>query len=311
MKALPLLFLVLSSGLAAAQPAPTPDASAPSPPVESAAPTATAAVAAPTAAAADASHQPGFVVIDGFDASSRVGIGASFLSLAGDSFGGDKPTLLRLTAQGRYVDPRSGFGGYALLPFAYASGTGSNGESMSATNLGDLEVGGLYVARLANPNLGLVFRAGITVPTGQTKDAAVSILASTASLPQFYNSIPGGTTAKLGVSPMLRSGNLFARFDLGLDWNLDADTGAVGKGLHYNLGLGVDLGKLAVMAESENLTIFSEQPGRGADSVNELGFSLRATAGGVMPYLSVVIPIDSDASETFDFAATAGVDFKL
>jgi hypothetical protein len=301
MKTLLILTVVSGSSAAFAQPTATPGVT-------------TAGVAQPTTelAAQDPAEGPGFVVIDRLDASSRAGVQLSYLGLAGDA--PDKPTLLRVLAQARYVDKATRFGGYIQVPFAYASAVGM---SDSITDLGNIEIGGIFAPRLGVPGLGLVLHAGVTLPTGESGEAAVvGTLENFLALPELYNSLPRATTIKLGVSPLVRHGIGFARLDLGLDWNIDAKDSNVGKGIHFNAGAGLDFGPAAVMLESENLTLLDERDtSNGATSrtatLNALAFSARLSQGPVLPYIAVVIPLDKDISDTLTFAATAGAELKI
>jgi hypothetical protein len=85
------------------------------------------------------------------------------------------------------------------------------------------------------------------------------------------------------------------------------------KCLHFNAGLGADLGSVAVMLESENATIFEDGNGMTSNTItlDAIALSARLNAGAVSPYLALVIPLDSDISDFFDFAVTAGAEIRL
>jgi hypothetical protein len=317
-----MMMVVSGSGVALAQPAPPPAGpaapdpatAAPPAPVPSAPGVAAAApgTTAPSTGdrAAQAPVVPGFVVIDPIDASSQVGIQLGYVGLKGGSPSTSTPTLLRLEGRARYVDRRTGLGGYVDVPFAYARDS-SNGQSATITDVGDLEIGGIFAPGLGLPDFGLVVHAGIALPTGEKgAEAAVGTVASVATLSGFYNALPRGTTIKLGVSPMFRSGIAFGRLDLGFDGNISADQASVGSGIHYNVGVGLDLGAAALMLESENLTILGEG-NRDSTTVNAVAVSARVNAGAVSPHLALVIPVDDDERQIIDLAVIAGVDFKL
>ena len=316
MKTLLWMMIVSGSGAALAQPAPPAVGPAATDPATAVPPAPAAAAAAPgvTRATADRAAQdpaagPGFVVIDPLDASSQAGIQISYLGLKGGS-SSDNLTLLRFEGRARYVDKRTGLGGYVQLPFAYARAS-NNGQSATITDVGDLEIGGIFAPRLGSPNFGLVMHVGIALPTGEKgEEGLVGTLASAAALPAFYNALPRGTTVKLGVSPMFRSGIVFGRLDLGFDSNIDADQVSVGNGIHFNAGVGIDLGTADVMLESENLAVLSQGSSDGA-TLNAVALSTRVNAGVVSPHLAVVIPVDRDERDVIDFAVVAGVDFKL
>jgi hypothetical protein len=325
MKTVVLMMVVSGSGVAFAQPGATPAAdpatAPPVAPVEAppAAPpamgppaTVAASAAEPGASSTDAEPAggPGFVVIDPLDRGSRIGIGLSYINLDDSTFNTGDLTVLRLDAQGHVVDKRTGLGGYFQVPFAYGRGS-ANGMSDTITDVGNLEVGVLFAPRIDAPGFGLALHVGVTLPTGEKDDeSAVGTLASATALSGLYNTLPRSTTIKLGISPMFRSGIVFGRLDLGFDGNVDADRTAIGNGIHFNAGLGVDLGGAAVMLESENLAILDLDDRKGS-TFNAVAVSARATGGAVSPFAAVVIPVDDDVREVVDFSVTAGIDFRL
>ena len=71
-----------------------------------------------TAHADDAPPAPGFVTLDRGDATSRVGIEASY-ELANNSGESTGDTVMRFEAHGQYVDPGLRVGGYAMIPITY------------------------------------------------------------------------------------------------------------------------------------------------------------------------------------------------
>jgi len=291
------VLVVLWSGLASAQSA------APSGPAAGTDP----GIAAPPGDTWD----PGFVVIDRIDGSSRAGFEAAYLqpnSKLGDV------SLLRFEAHARYVDPGTGVGAYTQVPFAYAHGGGSSGETI--TDFGDLEVGVVYAAKPVASVLALVVHAGVTVPTGERNaEAFIGTIENFVALPELYNSLPRAFTGKFGVSQTAHRGNVFARLDLGLDVNFDADQTTVANAIHVDAGLGATFGRLAAMLELENATVLDRTDASGTTvkgaTMDALAVSLRGDAGAVLPYLAVTIPLEHDVSDVVDFVVTAGVDFKL
>jgi hypothetical protein len=184
--------------------------------------------------------------------------------------------------------------------------------SVTLTDLGNLELGVIYSPRVNQSGTGVILRAGITLPTGESgTEAAVGTVANFAALSDVDNSLPRATTLKLGVSPVFRAGAVFARLDFGLDWNFDAKDAVVGKVIHFDAGLGAEFGQFAVMFESANATLFSDQMGRDSNTIDVLGVSARFTSGQVSPYLGVVIPLDDDLSGILSVAVTAGAQFRL
>lgn len=270
--------------------------------------------AAPPAAPGDLAVQdptlhPSFVVIDQADASDAAGLQLSYFSFKNSS--SDAPTLFRAAAHARFVDPATGAGAYVRLPFAFATGTATTD---SVTDLGDLEVGAIFSPRLGSSPVGVILRAGVTLPTGEKGTAgAVGSAANLLALPDVLNSLPGATTLKFGVSPVLRAGAVFARLDLGLDWIADASNSAAGKALHFNAGVGVDVGQGSIMLESENATLVSDGvAGSSGNSItlDALAVSARLNAGRVAPYLAAVFPLDNDLRDIFGFMATVGIELR-
>lgn len=296
-----LLLVAAAAGPALAQtrrPAGSPDAPDPPPPV--------AAPAQPGADATDPTRSPGFPVIDRLDGSSRIGLDVLGMVLDEDVAGSTR-LLLHAEAHARYVNPATGLGVYAQLPFSYLSGGNGLG---TRSDFGDPEIGAIFAARAQDSGFGAILHAGITLPLGESSDAAgIGTAAGFLAMPAIYSSVPGGTTLKIGVSPVLRSGSLFARLDFGFDWNLSADDATVGKAFHVNAGVGVDLGNVSLAFESENTTLTSDNGGNGT-TLNALAASLRFTDRGVSPYGALTIPIDEDL-KGITVGITAGLDVRL
>jgi hypothetical protein len=256
----------------------------------------------------DTTTEPGFAVIDKLDASTAAGTDLSYVRV-NNGPGVENPTLLRGMVHARYVDAERGLGGYVRVPFAYLRAPGDLGTE-TTTDVGDIEIGGIYSPRINQPGTGLILHAGITLPTGERGEAgAVGTFANLLALPDVYNSLPRGTTMKLGMSPRFRSGRLFARLDIGLDWNFDSSDAPVGKALHFDAGVGADLESIAVMLESENVTLLSDDMG-SASMLNAVAVSARFTAGTASPYLALAVPIDHDISQFLVLAVTAGVEIR-
>ncbi|HEX7704289.1 MAG TPA: hypothetical protein VF403_26285 [Kofleriaceae bacterium] len=246
---------------------------------------------------------PGFVTTDRFDATSRVGGELSYLFLSGNGSG----TAWRFDLHGQYFDPNNGFGGYAAIPFTLATGSGD-----SVTGGGDLEVGGFYIPKLATPNFSIVIRAGLTLPTASrdTDSALVNSAVAEGSRPtDLYEMIPRGTSLRLSLSPIVRSGNLFARADIGIDKNLDADAGTnVDAFLRLNAAVGVDLDNAAIMAELVNVHTF----GNAQDSwIDQLSLATRLRTPTVQPYAALGFPLNRAVRDNIDAALTVGVEGNL
>ena len=243
---------------------------------------------------------PGFVTLLRQDLNSRVGGDMTYLRINGDASG----MLLRFDLHGHYVDPVSGLGAYGQLPITWIS-PDSNGR----TALGGIEVGGIYVPKLSAPDLGVVFRAGITLPTVTDENAGYTALLATLLRPSdVMTMMYRSSTLRLAASPMLRSGQFFARGDFGLDINVYNDgEGTENPALIVGGGAGADLGGVAIMGEISMLAI----TGDGGDTVSSAALSVRGSAGSVQPYGALLIPVDNDVRRVFHPSFLLGVEGRL
>ena len=253
-------------------------------------------VAAPAVASAGPDH---FVTIDRMDDSSRAGVDVAVQVDTPDA------TFLRLDAHGQYVDPASGLGGYLTAPIGHAAGGGE-----SYTSLGDVEAGVLYSPRLSNPDLKVVLHGGLTLPTAPSDNdhLLTNVYTVGPRLTDFYLVVPEGWSLRLGVSPIVRSGALFARADVGLDVNLHAAQGEnVDSVVRVDAGAGIDLGDAALMAELTNIHV----NGDGGDWLDTGALTLRGEVGTVQPYAAFVVGLDDDARDLIHEAITVGIDGRL
>jgi hypothetical protein len=258
--------------------------------------------------AEDAVHGPGFVTIDRQDAGNRAG--AEVSDLIPNNSGTNSFTSLRFDFHGQYVDPGSGAGGYVAMPISYVSGTGN-----SATGIGDFEVGGIYVPKLSTPNTGLILHAGLTLPTGSTdtNPGLANVEGIFHRITDFYLAIPNGLSVRVGVSPVVRSGQLFARADIGFDGNISANRNAdVTNLLRVNAGVGFDAGQFAVMAESSNIYATKDSgTTTGSSWINTGAVSARVAAGAIQPFGALVFPLDHDSHQVMDLVIVVGLDAAL
>jgi hypothetical protein len=254
----------------------------------------------------DAAHSPGFVTMDRMDGTSRAGGEVSYMFP--DHNGSNDVTAMRFEGHVQYVSP-SGLGFYAQVPLAYVSE-----GNQSDTPLGDLEVGGVFVPpQLVKPNGAVVLRLGVTLPTGGNSaiDAATSDIVSATRINDVYDLLPEGVSIRAGMSYLYRSGNVFGRIDGGLDVNHSVTGNAsVHSVMRLNAGLGVDLGKVAIMGELVNLDDLGSNNAAlsGPKWINTAAVSMRIFSGGVQPYVAAVIPLDDDANKYMTAALTLGID---
>jgi hypothetical protein len=276
------------------------------------------------ATTADPATPPGFVTLDRGDASSRFGIESSYVFL-GDEQGGNL-NVWRFEGHGQYVDPTSGFGGYIQFPISYLDASSAGSPSQSTSAVGDLELGGLYVPRLATPNFRVVLRAGVTLPTGSISDEDLqsTVYTSVARITDLYLALPQATSLRLAISGLWRYGQLFARVDLGVDVNLSIENSdSADTIMRANVGVGVEVGSLSFSLESTTLDDSSADPGGGlaSDLLSTVAVAARFRTGRIDVYSAVVAPVGGnarnlfgdgdDGGATFASALTLGVEGRL
>lgn len=250
---------------------------------------------------------PGFVTTDRFDATSRIGGELSYLFVKSDAVDTVAGSEWRFDLHGQYFDPNSGFGGYATAPFTRVTG---NNDSL--TSIGDVEVGGFYIPKLANPNFSIVLHAGLTLPTASRDDVTLMVSGGVviASRPtDTYQVIPHGTSLRLSVSPIVRSGRLFARADIGIDKNLDqAAHSYIATFLRLNVAAGIEVGNAAIMAELVNL----RDSGIDQDPwIDQFSIAARFRTPTVQPYAALGFPLNHSTRQDIDAALTVGVEGVL
>jgi hypothetical protein len=250
---------------------------------------------------------PAFTSMDRQDEQSRIGIEASYLF---DRFSA-ADVIVRSDLHGQYFDASSRVGAYVALPAAFEHVNLPTAPSTIA--IGDAELGGIYAPRLRAPDASLILHAGITLPiaSASLNRESANGLAAFTRIDDVYLAIPHGLSGRVGVSPIVRRGVMFARLDLGVDANSDNRYGtSISPGYRINAGVGVDAGQLAVMAESVNVydtvRIFGE-PARWLD----LGALSVRFRGKLQPYAAIQLPIDNDAAGAMRAAVTLGIDGVL
>lgn len=234
---------------------------------------------------ATAAETPGFATLERADSGSRVeaALGLSFYGDEGPDWVG------RADLYGQFSG-RSGWGGYATVPYAFVL------DDTDFTGLGNLELGGLYTT---SGNVPFVLRAGIVFDT-QSDDFEASFangLASGARLTDLSTAVTNVMWLRLSVSPTWRSGRLFTRFDAGLDLPFTENgSGDVDTLMHFNWGLGYDFGSSAATLEFVNIGTTGEP--RGSDRfIHLLSLGVRGSRGDVRPFGALSVPIDDDLGE--------------
>ena len=206
-----------------------------------------------------------------------------------------------------------GWGVYGSLPVARSM---SDGESTSA--IGNVDLGLLYVVE--SPVLSLVFRGGIALPTADDDAAGfvTNYFASWARLTDIAQAIPNVTYARFGFSPLFHANHLFLRADLGVDVAISKGDEVTGLEpdtlLRLNIGGGLDLGSVAIMAELVNMATtedFDEISAEEEDFVHTFAVSARYMGPMLQPYFAVGMPVDTFGLDAVDFFIGAGLQVAL
>jgi hypothetical protein len=215
--------------------------------------------------------------------------------------------IMALGAQvyGQYVSP-GGLGGYGILPFNYVS-VDSGPDEDSEGAVGDIELGLLYA--VPTRQVEWVFHGGVALPTasddpdGQT----ANLLGSFMRFTDIVLAYPETTSLRLGVSPIMRSGQLVLRADIGLDVPVagpgDDEPDPI---LRLNIGGGVDTGSFALLGELVN-SHSTDEANNDNDWVNLLTITGRFRTGSVQPGVAIGFPLDEELNDLLDFFIAVGI----
>jgi hypothetical protein len=231
-------------------------------------------------------------------------------SLALSFFGDGGPDLgARVDLGGQYVTP-SGIGGYASLPISQL-----RGDDDSQTEIGNLEIGGVYVAP-AGPTTDIVIRGGLVLPTGPDDfDFLIGYAAAIPRMTDLVSVAPDTTWLRLGASPLHRAGMFFARADLGLDIVIDQpDDSDVDPLFHVNLAAGVQTGNLTVAGELDTLGTTGDVADGEDRFLHTLAVSVGMEGGRVRPYGALILPLGNELADDFldmSIAVMAGIEMPI
>jgi hypothetical protein len=254
-------------------------------------------LASSTAAIADVST-PELATLDRGDDGTRFELAATLV----DAY----VSAMRVDAYGQYVDPDVHLGGYVAAPFIHAR---SDIPGITLTGVGDVEFGGLYVAHTAT-DWRAVVRAGLVLPTA-TFDNAFSA-AAYARLSDFADTAADTTTLRVSVSPLYRSGIIFARVDLGTDievpsYNVNGNRKTYL--LRFDAAVGIALAHVAFSLESTNLG--TVMPGEPSHIFDEAALAVHSRFGIAEPYAALIAPVSYEERTTFHVAVTIGCNVRL
>ena len=257
-----------------------------------------------------------FAAMDRQDVGTDVNVSFDYLFVNHDRVPGT--TGFRFDLYGQVVDPGSGFGGYLQLPITHASFDVNTPPFVirgSATGIGDLELGAIYLVRSRRPDTSFVLHAGLALPTSPSANdqAVASELGGLARISDLAQTVPRGTTLRLGFSPIWHRNNLVARLDFGLDLNLSIADGhnTLPPLLKLNGGMGYESDAFAVMGELTNTFITGNASDGGDRTLNEAAVSVRFFLGGDTSLsAAIVVPIDDDTRK-LDAALRFGFTARL
>jgi hypothetical protein len=225
-------------------------------------------------------------------------------------------SVMGITLGGRFVDQRSGFGGYVTLPLSYVSLDGNFfgiDINESSLMLGNIE-GGAMFTKWFNPDVAMIFHGGIALPTADDEDELFGLqdLANSPRYSEFVLRDPNTTWLRLGLSPMGRSGTFLWRADVGIDLAINDDNPdnfQYSPVLHLSVGAGVDLGNAVLQAELVNLVLDNPQ---GDDSSSTLSLGARFGAGRTTPGIALILPLGFDGdSDNMEFGVAASITARL
>ena len=263
------------------------------------------------APAAYAQRAPDMATLDRGDGISKIGVDVGYTFLDFPAY----ESALRLEVYGQYVT-RSGFGLYGALPLSSSFGAASEAEDPeppdllpnNATALGNLEVGALYVSTQSS-RFSLVFRGGLALPTATSgRDASATLFAASAPRVTDVALASDAWYVRLAVSPLLYVDKIFFRADLGFDIGFDDDDGDQNELLRINLGVGIDLGKVAVGAELVNLGTLDDF-GDDERFIHTLALTLRFMGEELQPFLAVGAPLEEGGAAAVDLFLAGGIQF--
>jgi hypothetical protein len=269
----------------------------------------TCVVLAALAAPAAAQREPDFATLDRGDGISHFGLDLAWVKL-------DPPPLdsvLHLELFGQFV-AQSGLGFYAAFPIAKSFGDGpAEMELDGEASIGDLEVGGLYV--ISAPELSWVFRLGLVVPTASEDggDYVTNFYGQQFRLTDIALVDPNDFFARLAVSPLYHAHSVFLRIDVGVDVPFaedDEDAYQADPIGRLNLGAGVDLGQIALMAELATIVEFDNDdvdPDNDRDVFTTAAFTARFMGPQLQPYLTLGIPVQEYIRDTVRFFVGGGI----
>jgi len=234
---------------------------------------------------ASADERGSYVTLDRTGSDNVVGLAVSahFINETGAP-----DVAIRENLFGRYVDS-SGFGAYGQFSVAHAFG---NGNSESA--VGDLELGGLYVAKL--DAFDLVGRLGVGLPTASSSlTGLVTNFVGSLDRVEDYALIAAHTLwLRPGLALRFGDRSFFAQLDGGIDVPIKTeDGGATDPVFRASAGVGTNQGPIALTGEVANFVVSSN----GTFHYHSFAASARYAAGPLQPFVAYALTLAYDDSD--------------
>jgi len=276
--------------------------------ISSATLTVSAATAFAQAADADV-ESPTFATTDRQDGTSRYGVDLGFSVYDEDDLGFAVDYGMRFDLYGQYLTGTEGarVGGYASVALSRIETDGPTDSEIT-----NLEVGGIYVVKASNTDV--VLHGGLTLPTAGDGLASLitNSLAGRGRLTDTASILPDTIWLRLGASPMLRSGNVFLRFDLGVDIPIDEDEDNfdVDPLARINAAAGLVAGSTTVLGELVTIFDLGDDNDDDEDYFHTLALGARFRNNTpVQPIVSAVIPLDETVRDGLPIVLMVGVQY--
>lgn len=256
-------------------------------------------------AAAPAAAQPMPISMDRITDDSRLGLELGLVSIDDDGLFQDDLFAARFDLSGHMVTI-DGFGGYGSIVGVTTLGAEDDESALQA-----IEAGGLF--RLQSRNADWWLRGGLLLDTADDDIGGffANVLSASARLTDIAKIAPDTTWLRLSTTPIIHSGSLLFRFDVGLDIPIDDDGNDDDALLRANLGMGFMAGATtALLIELVNTGDLDDDDGDD-DFLHTLTFGARFMQGPVEPHLALGIPLDDDVRDFAPFYLLFGMSAQI
>ena len=245
---------------------------------------------------AGADERGSYVTLDRAGTDNVVGLAVSAHFI--DELGAPD-VAIRENLYGRYVDS-SGFGAYGQFSISHAFG---NGDSESAVD--DLELGGLYVAKL--DGFDLVGRLGIGLPTASSSVSGIvtNFAGSLDRIEDYALTAAHTVWLRPGLAVRFGDRSFFAQLDGGVDVPIKTeDGGATDPLFRASAGVGTHQGPIALTGEVANFVVSSN----GTFHYHSFAASARYAAGRLQPFVAYALTLAyDDTAHMTVHSVTAGL----